>query len=126
MDAQCASCGGTFEAQRSSAKYCGQTCRKRGSRRGEVATLPPADEPVGLVAATLAELQAAGRADTALGQQALALAERVNNPRDTGSAIAALSRELRAVMVEALKGVEVAADPLDELRARRDRIRSAG
>jgi hypothetical protein len=74
----------------------------------------------------MAELQAAGRADTALGQQALALAERVNNPRDTGSAIAALSKELRAVMVEALKGAEVAADPLDELRARRDRIRSAG
>lgn len=124
MDAQCAACGVAFEAQRATAKYCGATCRKRGNRRGEVVVLAAAPV-VGLVEATRGELAAAGRLDTVLGQQALTLAERITNPRDTGSAIAALSRELSRVMAEAVKGA-AAADPLDELRARRDRIRSAG
>jgi hypothetical protein len=42
---------------------------------------------------------------------------------DTGSGTAALSKELRAVMVAAVQGAPAAADPVDELRARRDRKR---
>jgi len=40
--------------------------------------------------------------------------------------LAALARELSATMTAAMAGVAVAADPLDEIRARRDRKRSAG
>ena len=58
-----------------------------------------------------------------LGQVALLLAERMCE-FDTGSGTAALSKELRAVMVAAVQGAPAAADPVDELRARRDRKRS--
>jgi hypothetical protein len=54
-----------------------------------------------------------------LGQQAILLAGRIGAPFDTGSSVAAVSKELRAVMVKALEHAEVGADPLDQLRARR-------
>lgn len=79
----------------------------------------------GLAGAIQRELSAAGRLDTYLGQQALMLADRIGSSMDTGSSVAALSRELREVMAKALDGVKVAADPLDELRARRA-AKSAG
>jgi hypothetical protein len=78
-----------------------------------------AEEP--LVAAIRRELEGARRLDTALGRQAMRLAERMHSMMDTGSAVAALSRELRAVMAEALAGVPAKADGLDELAARRER-----
>jgi hypothetical protein len=59
------------------------------------------------------------RFDTVLGQQAMVLANRIVI-EVSGSSMAALSKELRAVMVEALDGVSAAVNPLDELRARRD------
>jgi hypothetical protein len=71
------------------------------------------------VAAVRAELEAADRLGTALGQQALALAERMSSKFDTGSAVAAVSKELRAVMDAALANAATAADALDELSARR-------
>lgn len=75
-------------------------------------------------AATRAELEAAGRLDSMLGQVALLLAERMCE-FDTGSGTAALSKELRAVMATAVQGAPAAADPVDELRARRDRKRGS-
>jgi len=57
-----------------------------------------------------------------LGQMALLFAERMCE-FDTGSGTAALSKELRAVMAAAVQGAPAAADPVDELRARRDRKR---
>jgi len=65
------------------------------------------------------ELRSAGQLNSALGAQAVRLAERMESPFDTGSAIAALSRELRAVMTEALQDASRAVDPLDELAQRR-------
>jgi len=61
-----------------------------------------------------------------LGQQALELARRIVSPSSTGSSVATLSRELREVMVEVAKNSPAAANPLDELRARRARKRHAG
>jgi hypothetical protein len=54
-----------------------------------------------------------------LGQQAILLAGRVDALFDTGNSVAALSKELRVVMAKALDDVQVGADPLDQLRARR-------
>jgi hypothetical protein len=68
-------------------------------------------------------LESAGRAETYLGACALALADRI----DQATAVmgyAALIKELRATMDAALAGVQRAADPLDELRARRDSKRA--
>jgi len=127
MKRTCPGCDGEFEGKRSTAVYCSPTCRKRGQRRAVEGPIEAAPATGGLVAATRTELEAAGRIGSMLGQQALALAARIEaSERETGASVASLSKELRAVMVEAMKGAVVAADPLDELRARRDRKRSAG
>ena len=141
MRKSCAVCGDPFEAKRPAAKFCGDRCRQRAHRRPEAAAqakvLDVAAEqeaeptpsllkgPVTL--ATSAELVAAGRLETALGQAALALARRIDFPTtDTGSALAALVREHRATLVEAVKDAEKAADPLDQLRLRRERKLAGG
>jgi hypothetical protein len=72
-----------------------------------------------------ATLEAAGRLDTWEGAVALQLAARLDaQVREGGMGVAAIVREHRASMEEALKGASVAADPLDELRERRDRRRA--
>jgi hypothetical protein len=80
----------------------------------------------GLVGTTERALRDAKRFDTVLGQQALVIAGQIAAGGQTGPAIAALSKELRAVMAEALEGAAAAADPLDEIRARRERKRVTG
>lgn len=122
MKAICAACGNGFAAKRSTAKYCSTTCRSRGHRAqggATVTTLPTPPQPTGLVAVTQRALEAADRLDTVLGQQALELAARIVSPFSTGSSVATLSRELRTVMAEALKDVELVDDPVDQLAKRR-------
>jgi len=136
MPATCEECGERFEAKRSTAKYCSTRCRTRATRRRAEGRPAPAAEPRQvpapaedvplLVAATIDELAKAERLSTALGQTAVKLAERIGSRSETGSAVASLSKELRATMAEALRGSAAAADPIDELRARRDRKRRAG
>lgn len=133
MQIQCHNCGESFEAKRSHAKWCSAACRKQSQRApgGSVTELrrpsapeaPGADfEGFGPVAlATWKKLEDADRVHEPEGVAALALAHRLDNGgRDTGSALASVARELRATLEVALKGANVAADPLDELRARRE------
>ncbi|GAC1386312.1 MAG: hypothetical protein NVSMB4_13570 [Acidimicrobiales bacterium] len=129
----CATCGGSFEASKGNARFCGATCRKRGERAKNLAlTLPPAPEGAqgvsepDLVAAVRRELSEADRLTTVAGQVALELAVRVANRREMGSAVASLSKQLREAMAEAMVNVAVEASPLDEIRARRDARRNAG
>jgi hypothetical protein len=128
---KCGSCGKSIESMGSRARYCSATCRVR-AHKGKVAELPrPASlgdvqqRSSGLAAAVERELSAAGRLETVLGQQALLLAQRIGAPMDTGSSVASLSRELREVMAKALESAARVADPMDELRALRER-RNAG
>jgi hypothetical protein len=81
--------------------------------------------PSGLEQAVTRELEAAGRLESWAGQVALELAYRVASPHETGAAVAALAKQLTASLAVALAGVAPAADPLDEIRARRDRKRWA-
>ncbi len=79
-----------------------------------------------LVATLTRELRDAGRLDTWQGQSALALAVRLeHSAADTGSAVASLTRELRAAVTEAMKGVgaqKSAVEKLrDDLKKRRER-----
>lgn len=143
----CEACGKSLEGKSARAKFCGSVCRTRATRarkagRPLAPVVPlepekPADvdeghlsagrrEP-GLVTATRAELEKVGRLDSILGQQALILAHRVTSVMETGSAVSSLSKELRAVMAEALRGVS-AGDKIDELTRRRleKRTGSAG
>lgn len=121
MTRECVTCGTPFEAQRSTARYCGEKCKKRTQR-----SQPSAAPDVGIVEAYRRELAEAGRLDTALGQHVLVLAERMTVLAESGSGIAALSRQLTAAMSEAMKGA-APTSRLDELRRRRDaKQRAAG
>jgi hypothetical protein len=134
----CTVCGGSFEAKRAAAKTCGDRCRQRAHRSPQAASEPkvlelPAEStsepsPAGSVTtATAAELEQAGRLETALGQAALALARRIDTgASETGSSFASLARQHREALAEAVRDAKKAADPLDELRARRERKRDAG
>jgi hypothetical protein len=122
----CDVCSAEYLAKRRSSRFCSDRCRKRANRgaatlagRANVVELAP-EEPSELVSAVRSELKAAGRLNSSLGQQAILLAARIGAPFDTGSSVAALHRELRSTMERALKDV-VLVDPLDELRAWRDR-----
>ena len=121
MTHRCESCGAPFAARRRDARFCSDRCRKRARRRGvRLAAVPVTHVDRELVAATHRELVAAGRVDTALGAMALQLARRIEAPGESGSGMAALSKELRAVMADVVKDAATGPDPLDELRARRD------
>lgn len=138
MSRECESCGVSFGAKSPRARFCSDRCRKRAQRtpaaravkRGVeapvVASVAAGADRSGLFGVTSRQLEAVDRLDTVLGQQALALAARIVSPVESGASVASLSKEFRAVMAEALEGVAVAADPMDELRRRRDLKRAAG
>lgn len=131
MQRNCAVCQAPFEAQRSQAKYCGDTCRKRAQRGGiagktESGAVPPGRPVSGLVDAVTAELEAAGKVNSVAGQHALELANRIVSAPGMNTGVAALSKQLQAVLAEALRGSSQAADPVDDLKARRDAKRRAG
>ena len=103
---RCDVCGEQYEAQRASSRYCGDVCRKRATRGAPVAVLEQVDEPTappaGTVTALRVELEAVEQSASALGAMALALASRIDHSvRETGPALAALTRELRLTMDEA-------------------------
>ncbi len=105
---RCDVCGKPYEAKLSSSRFCGGTCRARASRMGGVpaslAVLKQDDEPTspsGTVAAVRVELEAVEQSTSALGAMALALAARIDSGRETGSAMATLTRESRLTMDEA-------------------------
>jgi hypothetical protein len=133
IERRCDHCGETYSAARPSSKFCGPTCRQRHRRNPELASQPSDDvatlvptPAAGVYGATRAELDAADRAGTSLGAKALALAARIDSGMDTGSALAALVKQHDATMAEAVKGAQVSASPLDELRRRRDAKRATG
>lgn len=121
----CEYCAGPIDpAKPRNTKFCRPECRENSRHHPEprVTQLPIAEEPAGedpLVEAVRRELTEANRLDTALGRQAMALAERMAEA--SGAAMAALSKELRSVMASATQGADQAMDPIDELKLRRDR-----
>lgn len=117
----CEGCGKPVEKAR--ARFCSDACRKRVARRPETA---PKEIPSGVVRSVKRELENARTIDTPLGQMTMQLAERLENAQfDTASAIAALAKELRLMLEAALAQQVRVDDPMDELRARRER-RHAG
>ena len=126
MQRDCDVCQQPYEAKRATSKYCSANCRVRASRAPEQVTPPlvavdfnPASAGA-LYAATLRELEACEQVESSLGQTALLLARRLDDtPMDTGSSVAALVREHRATLLEAVERGTIAADPLDQLSIRR-------
>ncbi len=122
----CAQCGDSFAGKRSTAKYCGDRCRQQARRRatpGEAAAVVPGLPRI--VELTEAELVRLGKLDTVIGQQALELARRLVSTKDTGSAIAAVSRELDRIMLRVAAGAAQAEDQVASARRRRDEKRRA-
>lgn len=151
MKVRCASCRKSFEASRSTAKFCSPTCRQR-ARRGTAARTSKASAKkaatkraaadtteadsaaatggAGLVAAVKDELERLDKLDTFDGQLALQLATRVADPE--ASSVAATVRVLREAMnvIRGSTGVQAGGggapaeptEPDDEVtRARRAR-----
>lgn len=120
----CAQCGEVFEAARATRKYCGDRCRQQARRTvpaEEAETIEP--RLPDLVELTIKELADLGKTDTVLGAQALTLATRMTSSKDTGSAIAALSRELDRVMLRLRAGAQTTEDQVASARRRRDEKR---
>lgn len=131
MVVKCAGCGKSFEGKRSTARFCGATCRKRGSRRGggKVVSIgkagvdqagddddrTPLELP--LVDVYADALREAGRLETPLGQHVIVLAAKMVGAFETGSGVAALSRQLDVVFDKAMRGV-ARGDSLDEFSER--------
>lgn len=92
----------------------------RSGRTAERRPAPPS-EPGEVAAAVEAELVAAGRRHTVAGELAVSLARRVDATDESSSTVATLSREFRACLAAAMAGALPGPDPLDELRARRER-----
>lgn len=131
MTRTCAVCETKFEAKTKRHTYCGAKCRQRKHR----GATPP--EVVGddssLVAAVQAELEAAKALASVDGQLALRIARKIEKSADTGSGVAALVRELKALLADATgaprgggAGGRPPDDEVDELRARRDAKLAAG
>jgi hypothetical protein len=109
--------------------YCDSLCRNRASRARRanpdaVVALPAAPPPppdTSLADVVRRDLEAAERLETLPGQIALALALRMTAAGTTASSVASLSKELRALMAEALAGTVVRRrDLIDEIGARRE------
>lgn len=130
MRKQCAVCLAEFEAKRAAARYCSERCRKRAQRQpnDRFAKMPAQAVPDalhGLRDAVQAELATAGRLDSSGGQAALILAERIGAGGESGTALAALVKQLHVTLAEVAKDARPAGDPVeDELRAARDRKRA--
>lgn len=129
MQRACDFCGTHYTAQRSTSKFCSSSCRGRNSASGgkaKVTELPKLEGHGSVTEATQRTLVEAGRLDGPLGQVALALAARLDDPRgDTGSALAAVAKQLSATLGDATAGAKVEEDPVDEMRAARERKRRA-
>lgn len=130
--ASCASCGKGFKPKNVGRppRFCSPNCRKLAVK-DRAKALPESRVSVleggaaGVASAVRAELVEGKREATSAGVRALALAERIDLRADTGSALASLDKQLAMTLAEALQGVAQAADPVDELRARRAARRHA-
>lgn len=128
---ECDACGATFTSRSTRARYCTDACRSRARyRRVKVTAVTTPAGPVldgdvaGLADAVARELHAIGRENSSAGLTALAIARRVDEGTESSAGLAALARELRAVMAEATAHADDDAPSIvDALRARRDERR---
>lgn len=127
MKRDCEACGRQYSAKTCRSRYCAdveckrrrERARKRGVGGGKVTDLPVGEnqEPPSVYAVTLAQLERLARVDSAAGQNVLVLAKRLDTSSDdTGSAVAALSKQHLAALAEAVKDAQVEADSIEQLR----------
>lgn len=128
MTATCVQCGDSFEAARSTARYCSTRCKRRWQRTSGGATGEPAaprEESQAVYAAVVRDLERVGQLETVLGQAALVLARQLDSGRDTGSSAAAVSKELDRLMARLVRQGSLEETPLDRVRRLREEKRRA-
>lgn len=122
----CEQCGGPLPVQEGPGrkrKKC-ETCSPRDKRNRKVVSIPtPLSAPGGgrNVEAARRALSDVDRETSPAGELALYLAGLLD--QGVGNQTAAISREYRAAMADAMKGTQQAASALDELRRRREERR---
>lgn len=125
----CAVCSQAMQGN-SRRRYCGNACKQAAAqaRRQAKATarrVAARDTAgVGLLAAVRRAI--VGREDEPITQQALLIASRLEGCEESPSGTAALSKELRSTLDYLKSTGSTKADPVDELRARRERRHRAG
>ena len=123
----CEACGAPMTAPRANKRFCSDGCRADThagrALSAAVRALPPAPADESIVAAVRAELTGAGRHTSAVGRSALHLAGLIESNTVPPAALAALNKELRATLAEALQisTTSAVATIRDELAARRAR-----
>jgi len=103
--------------------YCDAACRNRAAYARKhsvpVAAAVPGPPASNLADVVRRQLEQADRLETIPGQLALELAQRLVSAGTTASSLAQLSKELRALVAEALEGTKPrGADQLDEFTQR--------
>lgn len=125
MQRVCAKCGGQIPPKTNRGKdrkYCLDCSPPRGRSPQKKPAKPRPVKAETIVSATRAELAAAGVDGTSSGLAAILLAERIASNVDSGSSLAQLVRQHRESVAFAIGDAEPAqADPLDELKSRRER-----
>lgn len=114
LEIHCEICGELFRAKRRDARYCSARCRKRAQNGIRLFA-----GSGGIAAAVADTLTRRGASASPLGVMARLLAEALDQAQPAQSA-AALSRELRATLATLEAEPAATADPVDELRWRRD------
>jgi len=149
MERKCLCCAKEIVSSNARKKFCSDTCRKRYQRSHVKSELANADieipkgvgkdfaqalfggfgntveidnsDPDSLYSYTLKTLTEADVLNTPNAQIALKLASRIDHAvADTGSAYAALCRELSTRLDAALQVAKVELNPIDELRVKRE------
>lgn len=143
MQRRCGRCGTTFTAKTSRAMYCSAACRVANSRdRNKSAAEPKrkrkarekpveksvVEPPPGRAGSLVESVRRRVRGSTSdpLAQIAIALAQRIeDSDKDSGSGVAALSRELRSTL--AAHAVRVPAQPSEpDKPAETGKVKSRG
>jgi len=127
----CDECGKPYLAKRATSRFCGAACRMRVSRAGgrprgiaRAALGDLIERPTGLVQSVERVLDGTGTRQEVRERQAVQVAAEMAYGV-TGSAVAALSKELDRLLDAALGAPAAAGDGLDELKARRDGKRAS-
>lgn len=122
----CGVCEEPFQAHSKLAKFCSQECRNRSKTKPVQVEAPRPTTGGGVTAETAKTLARLNKLDTPQGAAALVVASRLDfDTAASANGVAALSKELCRVMEAIEADVPAAADPLDELRKRREARRGA-
>jgi len=122
---QAPGCSVDLSGKSSTAKFCSDRCRKRVQRNPAAKA---ARKRSGTLAKTVrAELTRVRAQNTVPGQLAIDLAKQIDRGEIAGAAMAGAARQLDALVDKAAAaGRSADVDPIDELRARRERKLVAG